>query len=77
MNCGNISTTNITGGDPVTAIRRLREERGFSQQELAQALGVTQGAVSHWENGVRKPDIDDIVKIAQLFNCKVDDLIDK
>jgi transcriptional regulator with XRE-family HTH domain len=61
----------------VTAIRRLREERGFSQQELAQALGVTQGAVSHWENGVRKPDIDDIVKIAQLFNCKVDDLIDK
>lgn len=61
----------------MTAIRRLREERGFSQQELAQALGVTQGAVSHWENGVRKPDIDDIVKIAQLFNCKVDDLIDK
>jgi transcriptional regulator with XRE-family HTH domain len=61
----------------VTAIRRLREERGFSQQELAQALGVTQGAVSHWENGVRKPDIDDIVKIAQLFNCKLDDLIEK
>jgi transcriptional regulator with XRE-family HTH domain len=61
----------------VTEIRRLREERGISQQELAQALGVTQGAVSHWENGVRKPDIDDIVKIAQLFNCKVDDLIDK
>jgi transcriptional regulator with XRE-family HTH domain len=61
----------------VTEIRRLREERGISQHELAQALGVTQGAVSHWENGVRKPDIDDIVKIAQLFNCKVDDLIDK
>ena len=61
----------------MTAIRRLREERGFSQQELAQALGVTQGAVSHWENGLRKPDIDDIVKIAQLFSCKVDDLIDK
>lgn len=61
----------------MTEIRRLREERGISQQELAQALGVTQGAVSHWENGVRKPDIDDIVKIAQLFNCKVDDLIDK
>lgn len=60
----------------MTAIRRLREERGFSQQELAQALGVTQGAVSHWENGLRKPDIDDIVKIAKLFNCKVDDLID-
>ena len=61
----------------MTEIRRLREERGISQQELAQPLGVTQGAVSHWENGVRKPDIDDIVKIAQLFNCKVDDLIDK
>lgn len=61
----------------MTAIRRLREERGLSQQELATAIGVTQGAVSHWENGLRKPAIDDMVKMATLFNCKVDDLIDK
>lgn len=61
----------------MNAIRRLREAQGFSQLEFAMALGVTQGAVSHWENGRRKPDIDDLVRIAQLLNCKVDDLIDK
>ena len=61
----------------MTAIRRLREEKGFSQLEFAMALGVTQGAVSHWETGRRKPDIDDLVRIAQLLNCTLDDLIDK
>ena len=61
----------------MNAIRRLREAQGFSQLEFAMALGVTPGAVSHWENGRRKPDIDDLVRIAQLLNCKVDDLIDK
>lgn len=57
------------------AIRRLREANGYSQLEFAMALGVTQGAVSHWETGRRKPDIDDLVRIAQLFHCKLDDLI--
>lgn len=57
------------------AIRRLREANGYSQLEFAMALGVTQGAVSHWETGRRKPDIDDLVRIAQLFHCTIDDLI--
>lgn len=61
----------------MTAIRRLREAQGFSQMEFATALGVTPGAVSHWENGRRKPNINDLVRIAQLLKCKVDDLIDK
>lgn len=61
----------------MTAIRKLREAKGFSQLEFATALGVTQGAVSHWENGRRKPDIDDLVRIAELLGCKLDDLIEK
>lgn len=61
----------------MTAIRKLREAKGFSQLEFAMALGVTQGAVSHWENGRRKPDIDDLVRIAELLGCKLDDLIEK
>ena len=61
----------------MTAIRKMREARGLTLTEFATAMGVTPGAVSHWENGRRKPDIDDLVRIAQLLNCKVDDLIDK
>lgn len=58
-------------------IRRIRVEKGFSQLEFAMAMGVTQGAVSHWETGRRKPDIDDLKRMAELLGCKVDDLIDK
>lgn len=35
--------------------RRLREAAGLSQQEVADALGVTRAAVGHWETGSRSP----------------------
>lgn len=35
--------------------RRLREAVGLSQQEVADALGVTRAAVGHWETGLRSP----------------------
>lgn len=35
--------------------RRLREAAGLSQQEVADALGVTRAAVGHWETGLRSP----------------------
>lgn len=61
----------------MTAIRKMREARGLTLTEFATAMGVTPGAVSHWENGRRKPGIDDLAKMARLLACKVDDLIDK
>ena len=36
-------------------LRSLREAAGLSQQELADAMGVTRAAISHWETGVRSP----------------------
>lgn len=59
------------------AFKKLRKEHGLTQTELAEAIGVTQGAVHQWESGKSKPTIDNLKKIAKLFNCKVDDLIDK
>jgi transcriptional regulator with XRE-family HTH domain len=35
--------------------RTLREKAGLSQQEIANAVGVTRAAVGHWENGTRMP----------------------
>ena len=59
----------------MTAIQDYREKSGMTQQELADVLGVTQGAVANWENGIRKPDIFMLKKIADALHCTADDLL--
>lgn len=61
----------------MTAIKRIRVLKNITQQEMAAALGISPAAISHWETGRRKPDVDDLIAIARFFGCKVDDLIDK
>lgn len=61
----------------MTTIKKLRKLHHISQIELAQNIGVTQGAVSQWETGEAKPTLENLVAIAKFFGCKVDDLIDK
>ena len=43
-------------------IRRLRKEKGMSQEQLAQALHVTRQTVSAWERGIAQPGLDVLVK---------------
>ena len=61
----------------ITTIKKKREGLGLSQTELARKLDVTQGAVSQWENGTSRPDIDSLLRLADVFNCTIDDLIAK
>lgn len=56
-------------------LREIRKKQGMTAQVLAEKLGVSQGAISHYETGRRKPSIDMVVKMAKVFNCSVDDLI--
>ncbi len=53
----------------------LREGRGLSQAQLAELLGVTDKAVSKWENGRAKPKTDTIRNIAEIFGVSVDELL--
>lgn len=55
-------------------IRRLRKEKGFTQEELAEQLGITFQAVSKWENGTGMPDISQVVPIARLLGVSTDTL---
>lgn len=48
-------------------IKKLREEHGMSQEELAKCLGVTYQAVSTWETGKRLPRMGSIEKMSSLF----------
>ena len=56
------------------AIKRLREERGLTQRQLACALGVTDKAVSKWESGRGLPDITLVEPLACALGVSVAEL---
>ena len=53
----------------------LRQKAGFTQLQLAEKINYTDKAVSKWERGEALPDIRVIVKIAEIYNNTVDDLL--
>jgi len=57
------------------AISKLRLGENLSQEKFAQKLNVTRQAVQKWESGNAQPDIDNIIKIAKLFNTSVDSIV--
>ena len=56
-------------------IRRFRKERALTQEQLAEVLRVTAGAVYKWEAGLSVPDIALIVEMADFFDTSVDTLL--
>ena len=62
----------MTMGEKILA---LRKARGWSQEELAERVGVTRQAVSRWESGTAKPDADKTISICDLFGVSADYLL--
>lgn len=56
-------------------IRTMRKECKLTQEQLAEALGVTVGAVSKWESAMSVPDITTIIGLAEFFDTSVDVLL--
>lgn len=56
-------------------ILNLRKARGWSQEELAERIGVTRQAVSRWESDSAKPDADKIIALCDLFGVSADYLL--
>ena len=56
-------------------IRRLRKERNLTQEELAERLGVTYQAISKWENNMAVPDLDKLIKLSDIFEVSLDELV--
>jgi transcriptional regulator with XRE-family HTH domain len=53
-------------------IRALREGLGYTQQELAERVGVSKQALSQWENGETEPSIGNLLKLVNLTGAKLD-----
>ena len=56
-------------------IRAFRKQRGYTQEQLAEVLGVTAGAVYKWESGLSVPELGLIVELADFFDISVDALL--
>ena len=56
-------------------IRRFRKERSLTQEQLAEALGVTPGAVYKWEAKLSVPELNLIMEMADYFDTSVDVLL--
>lgn len=67
----------IQGGKRVLGenIKRLRQSNQYSQEKLAEKLGVSRQAIAKWENGDTSPDLTNFVEIARLFQVTLDDLV--
>lgn len=56
-------------------IQKLRKDNNMTQQQLSEALGLSPKAISKWERGESSPEIETLIKIADLFYVKVDYLV--
>lgn len=55
-----------------SVFKQLRKEKGLTQDELAEALGITKQAVSHYERGTREPRNQEMLElIADFFNVDI------
>ena len=53
----------------------LRNEKGVGQVELANAIGVSKGCISLWENGLREPTLTCLLSLAEYFEVTLDVLV--
>lgn len=62
----------MTFGDKLA---KLRREQNYTQEQLADTLGVSRQSVSKWESDLAYPETDKLVKICEMFNCSSDYLL--
>ncbi len=56
-------------------LQKLRKANGYSQEELADRLGISRQAVSKWERAEASPDTDNLILLAKIYNVSLDDII--
>ena len=58
-------------------IRQFREERNLTQEQVGDKLGISFQAVSSWERDEYKPDVDKLIKLAEIFDVSVSALVEE
>ena len=56
-------------------LKEIRKSKNMSQEQLAEKVNVTRQSVSKWENGEAYPEMNNILQLCKIFNCKINDLV--
>ena len=56
-------------------LKSLRKKNQYTQEDIAEKINVSRQSVAKWENGESTPDIESCIKLANLYNVKLDDLV--
>lgn len=57
-------------------LKRLRKERGLTQEEFAEVMNVSNRTISRWETGNNSPDLDVLLLIAEYYNVDLKEILD-
>lgn len=56
-------------------LREIRQKKGISAKELAAKMAVNVNTISRWETGAREPDIPTLKRLAEIYECSIDELV--
>lgn len=56
-------------------LKKAREEKNWSQQKVAEAVGVTQAAINYFENGVKIPQLATMIALSNVLGKSIDELV--
>lgn len=56
-------------------IAKQRKELNYTQEQLADILGVSRQSISKWESDIAYPETDKLIELGKLFNCSMDYLL--
>ena len=60
----------------IKKIKAYRNKNGLTQTEVAKRIGICKSTVSMWENDKSKPSINNLKKLAEIFGCTTDELLE-
>lgn len=56
-------------------LSRLRKEHNYTQEQLAELLGVSRQSISKWESNIAYPETEKIIRLSQMYHCSTDYLL--
>lgn len=58
-------------------LKHIRQEKGLTQEQLGKLMNKDYSTIGKWENGTRSPIMEDVMKLSDVLNVDIKDLIEK